>query len=363
MRTTLFPLLAAALVACGHDPIGPTADLPIDTDTARVRVIIPDAWELANIILAETNYGLNDRNLIWKQGEYYQRVRAHFDRHRTHGSMKRMQLEGGDPLRRMYEFRENSLAWGFVDGKLVHGKRYESFWRPDRFKELWAEVQAFADASDFLAFYAANAAYYRAAIERYKEMVEPDSMAAWLEREFARHYDRYTVAISPLIYGSHSASGPHTRFGNEALMFVSGPDITGNVTPGVQRASMQRAVFTEIDHMFVNPVTDLYRMRVEQVFAERAKWTTDNSSFYTSPRSVFNEYMTWAVFFLFLDGRVSSADFDEMFTRVNQQMEQSRRFIKFGVFNRALLDLWRSRAAGTRARDLYPAILEWAAQQ
>jgi hypothetical protein len=125
----------------------------------------------------------------------------------------------------------------------------------------------------------------------------------------------------------------------------------------------QRLVFTEIDHNFVNPVTDQHRDLVNGAFDNRSEWTTDASSFYQSPSAVFNEYMTWAVFLVYLEGRVSAEDFTEVVTMTTTMMEGSRRFQRFGRFAQELLRLYRERPSGSRIPDLYPRLLEWAARQ
>jgi hypothetical protein len=193
-------------------------------------------------------------------------------------------------------------------------------------------------------------------------MAQIDSMVVWLEREFGRRYDQYNVILSPLVYGSHSAQLQRTRLGEEVLAFVSGPDVDGGAahSPGVRRGFVQRIVFTELDHMFVNPVSDRFKSEIERAFRDRARWTTDRSSFYTSPLNVFNEYMTWSAFFMFADGRLPAQDFDRVLELTTQQMGGPRGFIRFREFNSFAMQLWRSRAPGTRVVDLYPAILQWA---
>jgi uncharacterized protein DUF4932 len=355
------PVCAGILVACGSLRV-PTAELPEDRDTTRVRVLVPESFELANIIMSLTEYAVQNRNLIYRNTEYYQRVQSHFGALRGTAVMRPLQLGSDDPLRHYYEFRENSAPFGFVDDRLVHGTRYSSWWSPNLFAERLKDAQAFADLSSFRAFYAANLDYYAQLIARYRDTAQIDSMIVWLEHEFSRRYDYYTVFFSPLIYGSHSANNQRTQLGDEVLTFVAGPDVDGgSPLPAAVRAGLvQRILFTEIDHLFVNPVSTLYRTDIDRVFGDRARWTTDNSSFYTSPSAVFNEYMTWSIFFLFVDGRMPAADFDQLLTLTTQLMEGSRRFIRFGDFNRMMLQLWRNRASGVNAADLYPAILQWA---
>jgi hypothetical protein len=333
-------------------------------DPARVRIVVPEIYELSNVIVAMTSYGQSSPVLVYKTGAYYQRVRAAFLPFRTDELMDPLQLGGEDPLRRYYEFRDNSFAYVYDADIIKRNPDYDTFWRPNTFRERLAAVQRFADASDFRSFYAANADFYREVIDRYRELAEIDSIADWLEREFApRRFDHYTVALSPLVYGSHSTQRVSTSAGTEVVMFVAGPDITSGTSPGVRKATIQRLVFTEIDHNFVNPATDQYRDQVTSAFGTRSEWTTDGSSFYQSPIAVFNEYMTWAVFLLYIESRVNSEDFTQVVSLTTAAMESSRRFQRFGRFAQELLRLYHERPAGSRVPMLYPPLLAWAARQ
>ena len=363
LRTILIAAVAAGCGATGPpDLVAPAQSV----DPARVRIVVPEVYELANVIVAMTAYGQSSLTLVRRSGDYYQRVGTAFAPFRTHPSMEPLQLGADDPLRRYYELRDNSFAYLFDGGLIKRDPAYNTLWNPNTFREHLAEVQQFAEASQFRAFYAANAAYYRGFIERYRVIAEIDSIADWLEREFApRRFDHYTVALSPLVFGSHSTHVVNTGAGSEALIFTSGPDVTSGAgtSAAVQKATVQRLVFTEIDHHFVNPVTDQYGSQVSSAFETRSSWTTDGSSFYQSPAAVFNEYMTWAVFLLYIEGRVGAEDFAEVVRQTTATMEGSRRFQRFGLFAQELLRLYHSRPAGTRVPGLYPAILQWAARQ
>lgn len=364
-------MLLLGAMAGGCDANAPTAPAPPDlvapeqpVDPARVRIVVPEVYELANVIVAMTSYGQASPVLVPKTGEYYQRVRSAFLPYRTDGLMESLQLGGEDPLRRYYEFRDNSFAYVYDADLIKRNPAYDTFWSPNTFRERLAAVQRFADAAHFRAFYATNADFYRAFIDRYRVLAEIDSIADWLEREFTpRRYDHYTVALSPLVYGSHSTQRVTTSAGTEVVMFVSGPDVTAGNSAGVRKAMVQRLVFTEIDHNFVNPVSDQYRIQIASAFSTRSEWTTDGSSFYQSPIAVFNEYMTWAVFLAYIEGRVSAADFSEVVSLTTTTMESSRRFQRFGRFAQELLRLYRERPAGSRVPMLYPALLEWAERQ
>ena len=350
-----------SLAGCGG-PTEPSVSIEEDRDTGRIRVMVPEAYELANVILALTSFGRNDPSTIRQEGSYYEAVQAWFDP--SEPSLADLQLGGSDPLRQYYEFRENSAAYGFVEDRVVRGERFAILWQPNRFGDRLASVQAFADATDFRTFYEQQAPFYASLIARYRETAEVEAMIAWLEGQFGDEYDRYTVVLSPLVNGRHSATWQVTGLGSEGVVFVAGPDVDGgpSLSPAERSAIVQRILLTELDHLFVNPVSEVHEPAIRQAFVQRARWTSDPSSFYDTPLTVFNEYMTWAIFTLWLDEHAPEEEFESIVSRMEQQME-ARLFTHFEAFNRALLELWREAGEDARVVDLYPAIIDWAATQ
>jgi hypothetical protein len=134
-----------------------------------------------------------------------------------------------------------------------------------------------------------------------------------------------------------------------------GPTLPTTVRHGLVR----RVLFTELDHLFINPVSATSQREIDRAFGDVARWSADRSGFYPTATDTFNEYMTWSVFFLFADGRLPLADFDRL-VALSTQVMVTRGFSRFDDFNRALLELWRTREPGTRVVDLFPAILAWA---
>jgi hypothetical protein len=140
MRILRTILIAAVASGCG-------ATTPLDllapaqpVDPARVRIVVPEVYELANVIVAMTTYGQANSTLVLKRGEYYERVRTVFAPFRTHASMQSLQLGNEDPVRRHYEIRDNSFAYVF-DGELIkRNPNYNTLWSPNTFREHLAEV-------------------------------------------------------------------------------------------------------------------------------------------------------------------------------------------------------------------------------
>jgi hypothetical protein len=353
--------LSLLLIACSGHPLAPEVFArPQPSDPSRVRIEIPEVYELANVIIAMTSFGQTNPVAVYRTGEYYQSVNTAFSPFRNHASMRDLQLDSSDPLRDYYDFRDPSSGYVFEDGEIRRDPAANISRSRNLFRARRAAAQSFVEASRFRDFFAENAAFYADQIQRYRSTAEVDAIADWLEHEFPGvSYRHYTVVLSPLVYGSHSAMFPST---DEALFLVAGPDVTTGpgTSDGAKKATVQRILFTEIDHAFVNPTTDRYRGEINSAFGNRAKWTTDNSSFYDSPTAVFNEYMTWAAFLLFVEERLSAADFDTVRELTVQLMEGSRRFQRFGLFTNELSRLYRERAPGKTVADLYPQILAWA---
>jgi hypothetical protein len=120
-----------------------------------------------------------------------------------------------------------------------------------------------------------------------------------------------------------------------------------------------RIVFTEIDHNYVNPVTDRFVRRVNKVFAELDAWNRQDS--YRSPYRTFNEYMTWAVFMLYCHDTLDDRGLlQKVNDRVVNTMVDSRKFVRFREFSEKLLELYEEREETQTLVGLYPRILDWA---
>jgi hypothetical protein len=149
-------------------------------------------------------------------------------------------------------------------------------------------------------------------------------------------------------------------------MFICGPDrydTSKLLTSKQKEGLMSGVVFTEIDHNYVNPATNKYAKTIDSIFSRRAVWTRgDQTNWYGSPVSVFNEYMTHAVYCLWLLDNYDKATADFVITNRESLMVERRNFIRFKEFNRALIAL-REQNKNAKVVDLYPAILNWCREQ
>lgn len=104
---------------------------------------------------------------------------------------------------------------------------------------------------------------------------------------------------------------------------------------------MSGIVFTEIDHNYVNPATNKYPKQVDSIFSNRSVWTKqgNNSDYYGSAGSVFNEYMTHAVFCLYVLDHYNKQTAEFVIDNREQLMVNKRNFIRFKEFDRELFRL------------------------
>jgi hypothetical protein len=339
----------------------------------HVQVEIPEAYELANIIWLLSPTGQRAENLN-RQGEYYQRVISYFHPYLNHPVFKSLDFPPDD-FEDYFDFRENSFCFSFTDSKLVYngpyyyvaGNDWENF--NSLFKKLLPLIQDFADKSNYRSFYNSNKMFYENEILLEQKRMPVKKMWAWLEEKFPTiKYNSYKVVFSPLIGSTHSTQNftSLTDEGNwfkETVMFVAGPDIMTKDTALTEEQKIglfSGIVFTEIDHNYVNPVSMKYRARIDSIFSKREIWTSSggDTKFYGTPMSVFNEYMTHAVFCLYVLDNFDSVTADFIIKRRESLMVDRRKYIRFKEFNQALITLYQQNR-GSDLLPVFPLILNW----
>lgn len=324
-------------------------------------VEIPEVQELVHIIIAISTTGIADSNMVEHEGEYYQKVIKHFLKYKDEKIVQKMDsiLKGG------YYARIKMDAVGFMftkKGKIIKDKTYDRLnWSPNNYIEPFVlEIEEFAIKTSFRNFYNENNFYYANQISLLKKQIPIDNQWKWLEERFPIKYDNYRITFSPLVNGSHSTN--HFENGNfkQTVMFICGPLENSKQNEKVVEGLMTRVVFTEIDHNYVNPLSDKYPKEINSVFENRDKWTSGNDTKnYGNAYSVFNEYMTWAVFTLYAYDTYNQEDFKIINDRTELQMTKWRGFSRFKEFNQKMLDLYKHKEKNQTIADLYPVILNW----
>ncbi len=343
----------------------------IEKNKGQVQVDIPEVYELANIIWTLSPSGQRAKDLN-KQGNYYDKVMTYFKPFLNHPVFKKLDLPDSIYGQNYYDFRENSFCYQFSGNKLVDngpyyyvmGNDWENY--TNLFKTLLPLVEDFAKKSKYRSFYNDNRAFYDSLVKNESRLMPVRDMWNWLEQEFPkRKFNCYKIIFSPLMRGSHSTqnfSSYQQQWYSETVMFVAGPDIYNNqeLTDKQKEGLLSGIVFTEIDHNYVNPTSFKYGGLIDSIFSHRQFWVSagNSSEYYSSPMSVFNEYMTHSLFCLYVLDKYDAPTADYIIKARETLMVDRRHFIKFREFNKKLMD-FRNENKKINAVDLFPKILEW----
>jgi len=343
----------------------------IEKNSGNVQFEIPEVYELANIIWTLSPSGQRAKDL-YKSGPYFEKVSAYFKPYLNHAIFKQLDFPDSLYFKNYYDFRENSFAFQFKGDKLVWEGPYYYVMGDDwddytsLFRKLAPLAEDFARKSNFRQFYKNNKPYYQQQINRASTLMPIKNMWQWLENEFPKpKYQSYKVAFSPLIGGSHSTQNFWTESFGETVMFICGTDRYDSI-PSLndkqRQGLMSGVVFTEIDHNYVNPASNKYASSIDSIFSKRSTWTADDNNWYGSPMAVFNEYMTHAVFCLWVLDNFDQATADYVIERRESLMVDRRHFNRFKEFDRALINL-RKKDKTQKVVSMYPAILDWCRTQ
>ena len=370
-----------------------------------VSVQIPEVYELLTTAIALANIEdflgdlipegeSSDGFMIDKSTPYYQELETQFGGFRDHPLIVQIR-EAYQPLIESLDilgllvYRNQSLGYRFdEDGKIVSTGLYiplngASLSKIPDFKALTTSfpfnvddpetlslLEDFAEQTGFRQFYAEHQDYYNAQTTLAADLCDAAAARDWLMAQFPAAYTNHTIVLSPLMGGTHNFLSVGTSDGSitQALMFVpifSGKGKAAADVPVQEQAEYCRFSFTEIDHGYVNPATDLYTAEVNEAMPDIIPWNSIqlNQESYPTPYETFNEYMTFAAYTLFLSETLPEEDQEAAIQAIEDFMIDTRGFTKFREFNQELLRLYQERAEGQTVTDLYPAVLEWVAAQ
>jgi hypothetical protein len=339
----------------------------------RIFVEIPEVYELVNVAIALTPIAIEDRNLVYKDSEYYKRVRAWFDKHKEHPLLTALEADLRQNIGRYFTLKMNGYSFEFdARGRIVQSKVYDrTGFRGDASNPLRGylpQLQSFADATNFREFYKENAATYQEQIAFYRDTANIAEMKKWLDKNFPGQsgYDSYKIIFSPLVAYNQSTTWFESNGFRELQPHVNFPypqDVKRAYEPGSeagQNVFRGNIVFTEINHGYINPEADKYADRIYKAMSHRERWVeSSRGPGYYGGIGAFNEYMNWGLVSLRLLDYAPKDEQPRMIASIDRMMTTRRGFPMFEAFDKFLVNLYRNRPAGTTIADLYPQIIAW----
>jgi len=339
----------------------------------KTVVEIPEVYELVNIAIAITPIGIEDRNLVYKDSDYYKRVRDWFDKYQDHPLIEALEADLRQDTGRYFALKMNGYSFEFDSrGRIVQSKVYDRTGfrgeAKNTLRPFLPQLQSFADDSNFREFYKQNASTYQEQIAFYRDTANIAEMKRWLDKNFpsSNSYDTYKIIFSPLVAYNQSTTWFESNGFRELQPHVNFPypqDVKRSYEPGSE-AGMNvfrgNIVFTEINHGYINPEAEKYADRILKAISNREHWVSSSRGpgYYTGI-GTFNEYMNWGLVSLRLIDYAPKEEQAKMIAAVDQMMTNRRGFPMFAQFDKFLVNLYRTRPPGTTIADLYPQIITW----
>jgi len=341
----------------------------------KFEIKVPEVHELANIMVAISKIGQIDSNMVDMTTKYRKEVLEHFLKYKSHPAIDTINKHitkafDNDSYWYYYALKMNACGYLFnekneiINDGIINKMGFN--YPDDPFvlnKELFRD---FSEKSNFRNYYKEHQQYYDSLISNYKMLNPIDKMKNWLEKKFGFEYGNYLVTFSPLVGGAHSTQKFEDNGFDLTVMFVCCSDFSERYNRNVDEMINSRVVFTEIDHNFVNPISDKYVEKIDQEFKERSKWVvkeeTNETSAYNTPYTVFNEYMTWAFFSLYCMDSFPKEDVDIFIPIMENMMVNSRGFVNFKRFNQKIMLLYKNKPKIT-VDEIYTEMLKWSGKE
>ena len=339
----------------------------------KTFIEIPEVYELVNVAIAMTPTGIADKSLVYQNSDYYQAVRAWFDKYRNHPLLAALDAELKKNGSNYFNLKMDGYAFEYdKQGKIVKRRTFDraGWGKRNTLEPFLAGLQAFAEETGFRRFFKKNKKTYDEQIRFYRETANIAEMKRWLDKNFptSNDYDTYNIIFSPLVAYNQSTNWfesngfkelqPHVnfpypqdlerRFKNSSISEKAGIIFRGNI------------VFTEINHGYINPEADKYAERIAKAIGNRDFWVDKKmGAGYYGGNAAFNEYMNWALVSLRIVDYVPAEEQAALVAAIDEMMTQRRGFPQFAKFDAFLIDLYKNRRPGETLADLYPQIIDW----
>jgi len=340
---------------------------------------IPKMNELMYIACSLTNTFQKDPNLIsQKESKYFNDVDTHFSKLKNHKLIQILEKKLKDnaysqiqPTIRFFSLNykisdkniiiENEVF--HVNSLLLKLFKDNIFFYPD-YLNL---IEDFAKKSNFSHFYKQHLPYYKSLIKKFDKLCDIQSSWDFLESRFEESYDSYRIIFSPLTGGFHNTlpSLKDKKTGlQQAWLFVSAPpnfnlDSLTVDELEIKKSQFTRELFTEMDHNYVNPLTDNFDKKIENAIPDYKHWNKRKRG-YSSNISTFNEYMTWGVFSLYAKQKYTDKNLDTIIHIQEKIMVDRKKFIHFKAFNNKLMMLSeKHKVDSLHFQNIYPKIIDW----
>lgn len=341
----------------------------------KTKIEVDEVKELLHIMIAITEVGLDNDDMVQQSGDYYQDVLKQFKAFKDEKIIGKIDsLMKANPTNYVL-LTGNAISYDFKGNKLIPNKNYlfpaqsvssHTTVKINPITTYKTQLEDFAKRTGFREFYKKHIPYYNSLISQYNKVANLDEQWKWLEKNFETKVNNYTILTSPLINSLNYTTTYRDNDFIQILMVLPPVEEVKGFSEKQNIVFNTRVMFTEIDHNYTNAPTKKFTETLNEALKDREKWVDikqEGTEYYPNPSRVFDEYMTFSVYYLFCADKYSNdtPTLTYAYQDINSVLK-ARGFVKIKEFNDELLSL-RKKYPGKKIEELYPELIEWCKNQ
>lgn len=341
----------------------------------KSSTVIHEVKELLHIMIAITELGLGNDDMVNQEGQYYKDLISQFKPFKNEPIILEFDsIIKANPVNYIF-LTGNAISYNFKGNKLLKDKNYlfpaQSVSSHTRITEnlitkYLKDIETFAITSDFRKFYKNSNKYYSKIIYDFDTQANIHQQWNWLENNFTTKIDNYIIMTSPLIGGLNYTTNYEDNNFNQIFLVVPTISDSEKLSKIQNTISNARSIFTEIDHNYTVVLATKFENELNEALKVREKWIDtkqQGTEFYPNAKRVFDEYMTWSLFVIYVSDifKDNQEAYDYAYNDVNKAMIR-RGFPKIKEFTDQLIEL-RKNNPKKKIEELYTDLIEWCKTQ
>ncbi len=341
----------------------------------KSKTVIHEVKELLHIMIAITELGLGNDDMVNQDSEYYKDLIKHFEPYKNEPIiLKYDSLIKANPVNYIF-LTGNAISYNFKGNKLVKDKNYlfpaQSVSSHTKITEnlitkYKKDIEDFANKSKFRKFYKNSTKYYSKIIDDFDTQANIQQQWNWLENNFETKVNNYVIMTSPLIGGLNYTTNYDDNNFNQIFLVIPTISEDKKLSETEKIINNTRPIFTEIDHNYTVVLATKYEAELNEALKIRDTWVNTKqygTEFYPNAKRVFDEYMTWSLYVIYISDifKNDQKAFNYVYNDVNEAMTK-RGFPKTKEFTDKLIEL-RKKNPKKNIEELYPELIEWCKTQ
>ncbi|APG64645.1 hypothetical protein LPB136_04360 [Tenacibaculum todarodis] len=332
---------------------------------------VSELYELVNVIVALTDKGINDKERVNKNTEYYKSVLNHFSTYRNHNVVRKFNKFINQ--KNDYFLRTNGLTYNLGYGnKITKSNQYNravyNDKSPNYLSPYIEDLQDFAKRTNFKSFYLINKEYYNSVVAEIKNKIDIPNMLLWLQKNFPEiKYEYHNIVISPLTGNTQGIIMYENNNFKELQIHIGLPHVYNNKMSKLSEHIVKGdIIFSELNHGYLNKEADKYLEEINNALNSKRNLLVTSKygkGYYGRSSELFKEYMNWGLVALRYVDNCPKEDLKMLMERNIIYMKDKRGFKMFDEFQNYLVSLYQNLDGKETIADLYPQIIQWFSKQ